>query len=163
MLPALHPVAAIFRLNTRLLHNCLAGVNDELAGRRIAPGTNSLAFLAAHLADSRHYVCRQLGRELANPLAEVLNRGKNLDEVGALPPVAGILEAWDAVSAHLLGVCEELTEEEISREARFRFPGADGTLAGTLTFMAQHDSYHIGQMALLRAQLGLGGMSYKQD
>ena len=138
-------------------------MNDELAGRRIAPGTNSLAFLAAHLADSRHYVCRQLGRELANPLAEVLNRGKNLDEVGSLPPIAGILEAWDAVSAHLLGVCEELTEEEISREARFRFPGADGTLAGTLTFMAQHDSYHIGQMALLRAQLGLGGMSYKQD
>ena len=163
MLPALHPVAAIFRLNTRLLHNCLAGVNDELAGRRMAPGTNSLAFLAAHLADSRHYVCGQLGRELANPLAEVLKRGKNLDEVGALPPISSILKAWDAVSAHLLDVCEELTEEEISREARFRFPGADGTLAGTLTFMAQHDSYHIGQMSLLRAQLGLGGMSYKQD
>lgn len=160
MLPALHPVAAIFRLNTRLLHNCLAGVSEELAGRRMAPGTNSLAFLAAHLEDSRHYVCRQLGREIANPLAEVLNRGRNLDEVGPLPPVAAILEAWDAVSAHLLSLCEELKEEEILREAGFRFPGTDGTLGGMLTFMAQHDSYHIGQMALLRAQLGLGGMSY---
>jgi uncharacterized damage-inducible protein DinB len=160
MLPSLQPTAAIFGLNTRLLHNCLAGVNDELANRRITPGTNSLAFLAAHLEDSRHYVCRQLGRELANPLAGVLKPGKNLDEVGPLPPVAAILEAWDAVSAHLLGVVEELKEEEILRPAGFRFPGTDGTMGGMLTFMAQHDSYHIGQMALLRAQLGLGGMSY---
>lgn len=160
MLLSLQPIAGIFGLNTRLLHNCLAGVNDELANRRITPGTNSLAFLAAHLEDSRHYVCRQLGRELAHPLSEVLNRGKNLDEVGPLPPVAAILEAWDAVSAHLLGVFEELREEDLRRQAGFRFPGTDGSRGGMLTFLAQHDSYHIGQMALLRAQLGLGGMAY---
>jgi uncharacterized damage-inducible protein DinB len=39
-------------------------------------------------------------------------------------------------------------------------PGADGTVLGALAFLAQHESYHVGQVALLRRQLGLPAMSY---
>lgn len=31
-----------------------------------------------------------------------------------------------------------------------------------LTFLAQHDSYHVGQMALVRKHLGFDAMSYAE-
>ena len=159
MIPDLKPVHQILSLNTRLLHNCLEGADDALATRRVTPDSNSLAFLAAHLAESRHYACMMAGRPLPNPLEGRL-KGKTLDDVGPLPSLAEITAAWDAVSAHMLAVLEELGEDDMKREATRRLPGSDGTVASVLPFLAQHDSYHIGQMAILRRQLGLGAMKY---
>lgn len=42
----------------------------------------------------------------------------------------------------------------------FQFPIADATLFGGVAFLTQHDTYHIGQLALLRKHWGLGAMSY---
>jgi len=159
MLPELKPIHQIFSLNTRLLHNCLEGVDDPLAARRVTADTNSLAFLAAHLSQSRHYACMMAGRPLTDPLEGRL-KGKSLDDVGPLPSLAEITSAWDAVSAHLLETLQELTEDDMKREATRRLPGSDGTVGSVLPFLAQHDSYHVGQMAILRRQLGLGAMKY---
>jgi uncharacterized damage-inducible protein DinB len=159
MVPRLESVWAILTLNTRLLRNCLAGVDDTLANRRLTPDSNSLAFLAAHLSDSRHFLCSKLGRPLENPLQGVLEKGRTLDEVGPLPPLNVILSAWDGISSHMLQVLRELDEAALNREG-VKFPGTDGTALGMVSFLAQHDSYHIGQMSLLRRQLGLEGMRY---
>lgn len=159
VLPQLAPVHYMIGLNTRLLHNCLDGVDDALACKRVTPDTNSLAFLAAHLSESRHYACTIAGRPVVNPLEGRL-KGKTLDDLGPLPPVAEITAAWDAVSVHLLSVLGELVADDLAREATRRLPGSDGTLGTVLPFLAQHDSYHIGQMAILRRQLGLPAMKY---
>lgn len=159
MIPELTPVHQILSLNTRLLHHCLDGVDDALGTRRVTPDTNSLTFLAAHLTESRHWICLMAGRPLANPLEGRL-KGKTLDDLGPLPTLAEITAAWDAVSAHLLTMLGELTSEDLGREATRRLPGSDGTVGSVLPFLAQHDSYHIGQMAILRRQLGLGAMRY---
>jgi uncharacterized damage-inducible protein DinB len=156
----LQSVAMLLALNTRLLHNCLDRVDDELGNRRLTPDSNSLAFLAAHLTDSRHYLCRKAGREIPNPIGAVLKRGRSLDEIGTLPPLATIRAEWDTVSDHLLQMLEELDGAMLA-EPGFKFPGTDGTLFGMISFLAQHDSYHIGQMSLLRRQLGLSAMRYQ--
>lgn len=155
----LQGIATIMALNTRLLHNCLDGVDDELANRRLTGDTNSLAFLAAHLTDSRHYLCRKAGQAIPHPLGSALEKGKTLDEIGPLPPLREIVSAWDTVSEHLLQVLEGLDGAALGQPG-YRFPGTDGTLFGMLSFLAQHDSYHIGQMSLLRRQLGLSAMKY---
>ena len=159
VLPEIVPVRHIIALNTRLFHNCLEGVDESLAIRRVTPDTNSLAFLAAHLTESRHYACTMVGRPLANPLEGRL-KGKTLDDIGTLPTLSEIVAAWDAVSAHLEELLRELTTEDLAREATRRLPGSEGTVATVLPFMVQHDSYHIGQMAILRRQLGLPPMRY---
>jgi uncharacterized damage-inducible protein DinB len=41
-----------------------------------------------------------------------------------------------------------------------RFPIEGDTLLSVLAFFAQHDSYHVGQLALLRRQFGLAPMAY---
>jgi hypothetical protein len=42
----------------------------------------------------------------------------------------------------------------------FPLPISDPTALSLLTFFVQHDSYHVGQLALLRKHAGLPAMQY---
>ena len=153
------PLAAIYELNTDLLVNCLDGVTEDEARQRVGGG-NSLGFLAAHLTDSRHFIATRLGRPLPNPLTPYLAGARTFDEIATLPPLEHIRSAWIAVADHLLGVLDGLDSAGLAREGVHRFPVADPTVVGFLTFLAQHDSYHVGQAGFLRRQLGRTAMAY---
>ena len=159
MHPAVAPLARILRLNTDLLLNCLAEVTEEAANRRLTPSSNSIAFLVAHLVDSRHYLAQTLGVPLPNRLAPVLAGAKSLDDIAALPPLAELVACWEAISAHLAVQIERLDTPALAASAG-PVPGGDGTVLANLAFLAQHDAYHLGQVALLRRQLGYPAMSY---
>jgi uncharacterized damage-inducible protein DinB len=157
---ALVPLANIFELNTDLLLNCLDGLTDAEAQRRLDGGGNSVVFLAAHLTDSRHFLVARLGHPLANPLAPVLAEAGGIDDIPAWPPLAEIRNAWAAVSEHLVATLGSVSAEELARPNAHRFPLSDSTQLGLVAFLAQHDSYHVGQTAFLRRQLGKPAMAY---
>lgn len=159
--PRLAPLADLLRLNTRLLHNCLEDVDDTMARQRPTADTNHLAFLTAHVADARHFLAATLGVPLENPLSQQLEYGKTLDEIGELPPLSALVAAWDRVSAHLAERMPTITASTLDAHSGLRFPVEDRTVLGAVAFLVQHDSYHIGQMALLRRQLGRKAMSYR--
>jgi uncharacterized damage-inducible protein DinB len=154
------PLAEMLRLNTRLLLNCIDGVSEEEASARAAGGTNSIAFLVAHLIDSRHYLLRTLGGTAENPLSPHLDGARSIDEIESLPSLAAMREAWSAVSAELSEHIGSLDGATLGAAATQRFPIGDRSVLGVLTFLAQHDSYHVGQLSLLRRQLGLPAMKY---
>lgn len=154
------PLADIYRLNTRLFHNCLEGLDEEQARRRPLPTVNSAAFVAAHLADTRFAITAWLGVPLANPLAAALADARSIEEVRDLPPLAAIRAAWDTASGALETRLASVTVPELDAPAPERFPAGGPTLLGALGFLAQHDSYHIGQLALLRKASGLPAMRY---
>jgi uncharacterized damage-inducible protein DinB len=154
-------LADILRLNTRLFRNCLDGVTDAQAAVRPAPDTNNAAFVAAHLADSRFYLLNLLGAERQNPLARYLAAGRGLDDLEALPSMAETLSAWSEVSHALRDRLDAMTAAELDQTVSVRFPMPNPTLLSALTFLVQHDSYHIGQLALLRRHAGLPAMSYR--
>jgi hypothetical protein len=52
----------------------------------VTPSSNSAAFLAAHMIDSRHFLAATLGAPLANPLAGKLGGARSQDDIAALPP-----------------------------------------------------------------------------
>ena len=155
------PLAEILRLNTVLFRNCLDGLSDEQAGRRPSAATNSAAFVAAHLASSRFFLLKTLGVKAADPLAPYLDGRKGIDDIARLPTLREIDEAWTA-GAHLLrDRLAALTGNDLDAASSMKFPLADGTLLGTLTFLVQHDSYHVGQLSLLRKYCGLPAMRYQ--
>jgi uncharacterized damage-inducible protein DinB len=159
--PRIQPLSAILRLNTRLLVNCLDGLTDEQAAVRPTNGTNSAAFIAAHLASSRFYLLKTLGVQEPDPLASYLDGRKGIDDIAQLPSLREVDEAWTK-GAHLLrDRLDALTAAEIDAPSSVPFPLANGTLLGTLTFLVQHDSYHIGQLSLLRKYCGLPAMRYQ--
>ncbi len=155
------PLAAILKLNTRLLLNCLEGLSDEAARVRHASGVNSVTFIAAHVTDSRYFLLRTLGGALENPLSRFLDKAKTIDEITEWPPLDAVRTAWKDVSAALDTQLGTATADELSASVDARFPGVERTRLGALTFLVQHDSYHLGQLALLRKPAGLPPMSYR--
>jgi uncharacterized damage-inducible protein DinB len=158
MQPALAPIAEIYSLNTDLVLNSIAGVSEAHAAERPLPGTNSLAFLLAHATDARYFVAALLGRPGANPLAEIEATG--IDDAGELPALSELRAFWLAASAHLETALEGASASDLAATPGQGFPVGDPTVLGALTFLAQHESYHVGQMALLRKGLGYPAMQY---
>jgi uncharacterized damage-inducible protein DinB len=159
--PRVEPLAAILRLNTRLLLNCLDGLTDQTAQARHGSGVNSATFIAAHVTDSRFYLLRMLGSSRENPLSVFLDKAKTIDEVTEFPSLETIRGAWSGVSADLESTLATTTAESLDLPIDPRFPGVDRTRLGALTFLVQHDSYHLGQLALLRKPAALPAMSYR--
>ena len=153
------PLAAIFRLNTQLWLNCLAGLSDAQANDRHLGRVNTIAFLAAHLTETRHYLATLVGSPRPSPFSPAFAKARSLDEAGPLPPLDELTAYWEAISAHIAVAIERLDTAALSRAAA-ALPGSDGTVLGDLAFLAQHESYHVGQMGLLRRALGLPGMRY---
>jgi uncharacterized damage-inducible protein DinB len=159
--PRVEPLAAILRLNTRLFLNCLDGLTDDTARLRHAGGVNSATFIAAHVTDSRHFLLRTLGGALENPLSPFLDKARSIDEMSDWPALDAVRSAWKDVSAALDTRLGTATTDELSSTVEARFPGVERTRLGALTFLVQHDSYHLGQLALLRKPAGLPAMSYR--
>jgi uncharacterized damage-inducible protein DinB len=151
----------ILALNTDLFRNVLRGVSDAQAAERIRGG-NPLAFLAAHLLDARCYLSGLLGTPVENPIGDSLRDARSADEVDALPSLVAVLAEWDRVSPHLEAVLAAATAAQLDAPSPQRFPVRDATLGAGVAFLLQHESYHLGQLALLRRQLGLPAMTYER-
>ncbi len=141
MTAAVTPFARLFALNTDLLLNATDDVTDDEAVRRVLPRTNTIAFLVAHLTDMRHYLASVAGHPTVNPLAPLLERAKSEDDVVAWPPLEMLRGQWTAVGGHLAALLPSL---------------------GGIAFAVEHESYHLGQIAMLRRGLGHPAMSYRR-
>ncbi|HEY0994832.1 MAG TPA: DinB family protein [Gemmatimonadaceae bacterium] len=156
----LAPLADLFRLNTRLLINCLDGLSEEDARGCPVPGVNSAAFVAAHLVDARHGLLGMLGRPQENPLAPALAGARGMSDVDALPRLGELVSAWRSVGLALDACLADLDASVLDRPAPRNFPIDDRSMLGVVAFLAQHDSHHVGQVALLRRALGYPAMRY---
>jgi uncharacterized damage-inducible protein DinB len=160
--PVVRPLAQTLELNTRLLLNALDGVDDKAAKRRPDERTNHILFLACHLVDSRHYLARSLGLACGSPFGGALQAAKGIDDVKEFPSLEEVRKAWKEIGEKLSRHLAELDAPDLEKPAPFAFPIEGGeSFLGCLAFLVQHDSYHLGQVALLRRYLGLEAMSYK--
>ena len=157
----LRPFARLFALNTDLLLNATDGLADAESTRRVE-GANSVAFLVAHLTDMRHYLAAVAGHPDTNPLAELLAAARSEADVPAWPPLETLRGHWVAAGGHLAAVLPALADEQLAARLERPLPGGDPTLLGGIAFAVQHESYHLGQIAMLRRMLGHPAMSYRR-
>jgi uncharacterized damage-inducible protein DinB len=158
--PRLAPLAGILRLNSKLFGNCLDQVTDAQARERPSDTTNSGTFVAGHLAEARFWGLKILGAERANPLEKYLGQWKGIDEITTWPSLAEIKSAWAEASAALDRRMAAITPAELDAPSGSQMPLEDSSVLGLFAFMVQHDSYHLGQLSLLRKHAGLPAMSY---
>jgi uncharacterized damage-inducible protein DinB len=154
------PYLALAKLNGRLYLNCLDGVDDETGRRRPGEGANSMSFIAYHVLDARAWLAGYLGREFTYPHQEALKGVTSIDDLESVPPLADARAAWIEVSKLLEERFAELSEAELTEKSSQQFPVEDETVLGGIAFILMHESFHIGQLAILRKQFGLGPMSY---
>jgi uncharacterized damage-inducible protein DinB len=160
--PRVTALADMLRLNSRLYQNCLAGLTDQAARERLsgAGPTNSAAFVAAHLVDSRYYLLDCLGVKQQSPLTGAKGGFNNIADVTAFPALADIRTAWHSAGELLGKRLAALTAADLDTPLAPGFPIETQTTLGLLSFMVQHESYHLGQLGLLRKHSGLPAMAY---
>ncbi len=154
------PHKITIELNTRLIRNCFDGVDDELANKRVNEITNPMAFISLHALEARYFLTKLLGTKVKNPYHELTKDAKTCDDLEMMPPVDEMIGYWEEAGKILLDTLENIEESKLREKVRFKFPIEDDTKFGTLTFMVQHETYHIGQLAILRRALGLPAMKY---
>jgi len=101
MHPSITPLASIFRFNTELVLNCIEDLDDERAQERGDPPVNSIAFLVAHLSETRHLIAQLLGQPLPSPFTQAFSKARTLDQAGPLPSLDELRAHWERISAHI--------------------------------------------------------------
>ena len=154
------PLEIIAGLNGRLFRNCCDQVTDAVAGRRLSDVTSSFLFVACHIVDARAYLVGLVGGAANLPLVSRLRSVEKIEHLPAPPTVAELLDAWDVLATSFLKCLPRLSSQDLNRESGDRMPVADRSVLGTLAFLLQHESYHLGQLAMLKKHLTGTAMKY---
>ena len=154
MNPQIKSVADLYAFNTEGIRVCLGDLSDEDAGRQWRKGEgSSILFLLGHLVSSRVGLLKRFGETEENPYAELFGGSASAQDASAYPALSELASAWDDVAARLETTLANLTEDQILASAE-GFPIPDATARGALMFMAWHESYHFGQIGLMRTEMG---------
>jgi uncharacterized damage-inducible protein DinB len=149
------PMASSLKFNDFIAELATRDLSDEVSRRRSRHTEGpSVAWLIGHLIHHRHVMLELLGRPRANPDAE------RFAEAGATdgkdyPSIDELRAAWTELSTLVGSAVEEVSDEQLQSEMSADSPHAEKTLIEALSFFVWHEPYHLGQMGMLRAQLGL--------
>jgi uncharacterized damage-inducible protein DinB len=160
MSKTLYHLELICNLNERLFINALAGVSDEQAKKRISEHNNPLNWLAVHTTWARYNMAGILGKAGKNPYTGMFEGFKPFEDSMKFDSIEKVKEEWEKASALLKEGFASVSAEHLAAPAPFKSPAGDQTIAGAMAFLAQHESYDIGQMALLKKFLTKEAMSY---
>ena len=154
MHPQIKSVADMYAFASMALGPVVSDLSDEEAGRRSRNGEgNSITFLVGHLLSSRLGLLKRFGETTENPFAELFGGDASAQDASAYPPIRELAASWREVAVRFQATLESLTEEQLSEPAE-GYPVPDQTARGGLMFMAWHEAYHVGQIGMLRTELG---------
>ena|SRR5258706_12090866 len=150
----------ILSLNERLFSNTLAGVTDEQADERISDHNNPIRWIAAHTVSARYNMLLFVGKPTPNPYNHLFENFKAFDKALTYPTLTEIKSEWQKVTGLVKDALKSVSDEHLAADSPLKSPIGDFTNGGTFAFMAQHESYDVGQMALLKKYHTREAMSY---
>ena len=156
----------IYQLDSLSLSLGLADLKNEHAVHRMRSGEgSSISFITGHLLASRHAVLGYLGQGDENPWHELFGGLAPSRDGSEYPDVSELKAAWDETAQKLMPALEGLSEEAglAALPADSGIPVADQTVRGAVGFFAFHEAYHVGQVGLLRTELGYSSIQVLVD
>jgi uncharacterized damage-inducible protein DinB len=147
--------AAMFKQNGVFLPKSFEGMTTEEWNRRPNETSNSLLWEVGHITWARGRTLHFLGVEWSKPWLNEFARGKSAADVSQYPSAEELVAAWNEGSAALTAALESVTPEALSAPPPEKAPpSTDGTLGGVISFLAYHETYHVGQAAYISRWLG---------
>lgn len=156
------PIRGIFRSNEGLFRAALEGMGAP--GREVwlarSGEANHMAFLAVHLAGARYYIVKFLGGSAEDPLERYHGKARSIGEIDEYPSPSEVLDAWNDVAPLLDEALMEAEPALLDGDSGLPFPAPGPTRLDALSFLAQHEAYHLGQMCLVRRIHGLAAAEW---
>jgi len=114
-------------------------------------GGNTAHWIVGHVAVARRSVVRRLGDEIpADEWEQSFEMNVTPAGTAGYPAPEILLEDIRESGKRLTRILAEMTPEQAAEEWGSAFPDGGTTLADGVQFMHFHESYHIGQLGLLR-------------
>lgn len=164
---SIQPVIKQFDMQSRLFNNVLEGIEDPKGSKRLNDHVNHLQWIAGHLTNSRYGLAAGLGikegfpyREQYTDPSEPPPSNRAISASVKYPSLSEIKKSWNDLAVAFTDKISGLSEDQLASAIPFPVPTGK-TFQDLLSFIASHESYHIGQMSLIRKSLGLSAMSYK--
>lgn len=154
--PAARLLAYQFGVTAGALGMNIEGISDEEGRRRPAGGGNCINWVVGHIVSYRQVVLQLLGEMPIWPKdrTEAYGRGSSGEvSAGQELPLAQLLEDLKATTATIAQRLEALPDGALDAPG----PNPKQTLGQRLAFLAFHESYHAGQVGLLRRLAGKPG------
>jgi len=148
-------IAGIFKINTDLFKKTIQGIPPDRLLARPAADSNHLRWIAGHVVVHRARVLKLLGKEWSATWEQLFVRGAKLAEDGQYPRIDELCQVWDDVSGRLAISLADASPDALAAPVS-KGMTLDGKISGQISFLALHESYHVGQMAYLRKWLGFG-------
>ena len=148
-------LAELFTFNHRATHMNLEGLTHEDSLVQPPAGANCLNWVLGHVVASRNEILELLGEPptwTEQESARYDRGSKGIHDAAEARPLPELITAFDRSQERILAGCARLTPERLAERFSERH-----TIAQRLGFLQFHETYHVGQMGLLRRIAGKEG------
>ena len=156
----LEPVISIYNTNSKLFINSFDNVTETDSLKRPNKRTNSMIFITLHILDARCFMLTQIGKPTKNPFGKYVDWAKTIDEIRVYPKLKKVLLEWKKLDKIFISELNKLTPKKLNSDQQFEFPGGKKIL-NMISFLAEHEAYHVGQVSFIRKYLGYPATSYE--
>jgi hypothetical protein len=122
---------------------------------------NAAHWILAHLVGARRSVLRMLGQEVSTePWEKLTGMGGPRDGFKSAPEVSDLVAEFRAQGARIKDGLRGLSSEAASRPLKSGLPdGSKTVIEGVSGFFYFHETFHLGQLDLIRRLLGKPGIA----
>jgi uncharacterized damage-inducible protein DinB len=153
-IPELVTAAQIYSRNESMLAKAIDSLTAEQWTRRPGECSNSALWILGHMVWARSRGLKLLGVTWEKPWLHHFERGSKPADPSQYPSSEEVLIAWQELSATLPPALEAVPAAAMAAAAPEPSPSFDGTVGGMVSFLAMHETYHVGQVVYLRRLLG---------
>lgn len=156
----LDPAIKIFWHNAWMLRNAVADLKPDQATFKLEQ-TNSYNRIVGHIVASRIGLSRALGIDMPDPGWGDFGAFKlaaQFNEDNPCPPIDELMNVFASASELMVAGMENMGLESLMRPSPMPIPGDEPTLLDLVAFFAMHESYHMGQLAVLGRVMGRKGV-----
>ncbi len=154
------PLAARFRFNESLLATVTDGFQPQNWAAAPEGGGNNAIWILGHVVTSRHFLLRRLGVELPEETWEHhFGMGTQVQDPAAYPSPETLVGAFRSAGALLEERCAGLGADQTNEPWGSSFPDGSESVDGGAHFLYFHETYHLGQIGLLRRFCGRPGFA----
>jgi hypothetical protein len=159
MLPELSATASAYALGLRFLDNLVKDFTAEDWAVQDACGHNP-RWIVGHLATYRHRVLGLMGlQDVPAPWEAVFAKGTSSTNVPAELDMGDVVATFHAAHATIMDRWDDLTPEALAKPIGRTLPDGTDDVGNAIRFLAWHEAYHLGQLALLRRLTGKPGLA----
>lgn len=144
------------RRNHGLMLRSLDGFTHDSSLVRAGDGGSNANWLVGHLVDNRDNMLRQLGAETTwdRDHGRRYARGSRLPEGDDIEPLDSLAAALEQSQARLEAALEAASPEHLAERSGI----GERNRLSAVEFLAWHETYHLGQLAVYRRLVGLDGV-----